>query len=36
MNTLRVVKQSPPWTVLGVVWVWHGVMVEERFLVGMN
>jgi hypothetical protein len=36
MNTLRVVLTRPPFVVLGIIWTWHGVVIDERFLVGMN
>jgi hypothetical protein len=36
MNTLRIVHQRPPWVLLGLVWAWHGALIDERFLVGMN
>jgi hypothetical protein len=36
VNTLRIIKTVPPWVILSVLWRYHGALLDERFIVGMN
>jgi hypothetical protein len=36
VHTLRIVSQQREWIVLSILWRWHGALIEERWLVGMN